>query len=77
MGKTREGFSCPRMKQRVTITLEGLSHQDSMGDEESTEDYFPVDCDHKKLCGVGTPHSQGVSYDWSKCMHPGLRKSEA
>lgn len=34
-------------------------------------------CDGAKICGVATPspNGQSWSFDWSKCVHPMVRKS--
>ncbi len=64
-----EGFDCPQMGAITRIAREILIHRDRL--TRAIDDRVPIsfDCDGKSEC-VGTTYGSGISYDWTKCVHP-------
>lgn len=68
----RETYQCSKCGRQVTITkiinsiiLQGITVK---------KDIVGTDCDGKDICGVGTKNRSGFSYDWSKCVHPLMKR---
>jgi hypothetical protein len=67
-------FLCHRIDGNVTIDYEILVHRSSATGNVDKRFVTSIDCDQKKSCGVGVVSGRSISYDWSKCVHPELKK---
>lgn len=67
-------YKCSKMDKDVSIESKILVHRSGRNGEVDSETPVQLECDHHELCGVASVTNSGISYDWSKCVHPGLRQ---
>lgn len=66
-----ESFDCPRTGMIVGIHRAMLIHRRAGRIDKRVPVSF--DCDCASECGVGIKSGSSISYDWTKCMHPGSK----
>ena len=70
-----ERYICSKIGSEVIIS--------SISDPSTTDSgnspkllFYPVDCDHKNLCGIVQMLKGDESINWKKCIHPELNGYE-
>jgi hypothetical protein len=66
-----EVYDCPKIEMPVIISSM-VDTEISDGADNFEIKSIPIDCDHKKVCGVVTESGPNIIDDWRKCVHPEL-----
>ena len=67
-----EVYDCPKMEMQVVISCM-VDTEISDGADNFEIESIPIDCDHKRECGVVIKSALNVIEDWRKCVHPELK----
>jgi hypothetical protein len=67
-----EVYDCPKIEMQVVISCM-VDTEISDGADNFEIESIPIDCDHKRECGVVIKSALNVIEDWRKCVHPELK----
>jgi hypothetical protein len=68
----RLSFYCSRMNSEVTITMKMLIRKYETGVDKKIP--LEADCNSKDNCGIAKEGTTCTTYDYSKCVHPEIKK---
>ena len=67
-----EVYDCPKIEMPVII-YSMVDTEISDGADNFEIESIPIDCDHKRECGVVIKSALNVIEDWRKCVHLELK----